>query len=130
MQSMFSTLWIFLNSLLLLYWSCSAQPKPGYLIAAPSVFRSGEEEAISVTIFNAAKETKVQVQLVIKGETVAHSHGTVFDKGTIKLKLVAYLMGDFETIRGISEEVLKKRVWLIIFRGLYYMNESSYERML
>ncbi|RXM91139.1 C3 and PZP-like alpha-2-macroglobulin domain-containing protein 8 [Acipenser ruthenus] len=49
----------------------------GYLIAAPSVFRAGVEEAVSVTIFNPVKETTVQVQLAVKGETVAHSHGTV-----------------------------------------------------
>lgn len=49
----------------------------GYLIAAPSVFRSGVEEAISVTIFNSVKETTVQIQLVVKGETVSRGHGTV-----------------------------------------------------
>ncbi|NXQ70485.1 CPMD8 protein, partial [Quiscalus mexicanus] len=65
----------------------------GYLIAAPSVFRSGVEEAISVTIFNSAKETTVQIQLVVKGETVSRSHGTVLDKGTIKLKVPSGLRG-------------------------------------
>lgn len=35
------------------------------------------EEALSITIFNAVEETHVQVQLSVKGETVAHSHGTV-----------------------------------------------------
>ncbi|KAF2980460.1 hypothetical protein EK904_008359 [Melospiza melodia maxima] len=65
----------------------------GYLIAAPSVFRSGVEEAISVTIFNSAKETTVQIQLVVKGETVSRSHGTVLDKGTIKLKVPPGLRG-------------------------------------
>nr|DBA28327.1 TPA: hypothetical protein GDO54_008712 [Pyxicephalus adspersus] len=49
----------------------------GYLIAAPSVFRSGVEEAVSITIFNTAAETKVQVKLVVKGETVAAGHGAV-----------------------------------------------------
>lgn len=52
----------------------------GYLIAAPSVFRSGLEEAISVTIFNSVKETTVQIQLVVKGETVARAHGAVLGK--------------------------------------------------
>ncbi|KAI1230511.1 hypothetical protein IHE44_0009971 [Lamprotornis superbus] len=65
----------------------------GYLIAAPSVFRSGVEEAISVTIFNSVKETTVQIQLVVKGETVSRSHGTVLDKGTIKLKVPSGLRG-------------------------------------
>lgn len=65
-----------------LLWLCLHWPLPivllrGYLIAAPSVFRSGVEEAISVTIFNSAKETTVQIQLVVKGETVSRSHGTV-----------------------------------------------------
>uniref|UniRef100_A0AAY5KU32 C3 and PZP like alpha-2-macroglobulin domain containing 8 n=1 Tax=Esox lucius TaxID=8010 RepID=A0AAY5KU32_ESOLU len=64
-----------------------AQERQGYLIAAPSVFRAGVEEALSVTIFNAVEETHVQVQLSVKGEMVAHSHGTVLDKGTIKLKV-------------------------------------------
>ncbi|CDQ83522.1 unnamed protein product [Oncorhynchus mykiss] len=54
-----------------------AQERQGYLIAAPSVFRAGVEEALSVTIFNAVEETHVQVQLSVKGETVAYSHGTV-----------------------------------------------------
>uniref|UniRef100_A0A8C7S518 C3 and PZP like alpha-2-macroglobulin domain containing 8 n=1 Tax=Oncorhynchus mykiss TaxID=8022 RepID=A0A8C7S518_ONCMY len=65
----------------------------GYLIAAPSVFRAGVEEALSITIFNAVEETHVQVQLSVKGETVAHSHGTVLDKGTIKLKVPPGLRG-------------------------------------
>ena len=47
-------------------------------MAAPSVFRAGVEESVSVTLFNAKAETRVQVQLSVKGETVAHSHGTVF----------------------------------------------------
>uniref|UniRef100_A0A8C3D5K4 C3 and PZP like alpha-2-macroglobulin domain containing 8 n=1 Tax=Corvus moneduloides TaxID=1196302 RepID=A0A8C3D5K4_CORMO len=73
----------------------AAQPRQrqGYLIAAPSVFRSGVEEAISVTIFNSVKETTVQIQLVVKGETVSRSHGTVLDKGTIKLKVPSGLRG-------------------------------------
>uniref|UniRef100_A0A8B9UR96 C3 and PZP like alpha-2-macroglobulin domain containing 8 n=1 Tax=Anas zonorhyncha TaxID=75864 RepID=A0A8B9UR96_9AVES len=65
----------------------------GYLIAAPSVFRSGVEEAISVTIFNSVKETTVQIQLVVKGETVSRGHGTILDKGTIKLKVPSGLRG-------------------------------------
>lgn len=52
----------------------------GYLIAAPSVFRSGVEEAVSVTIFNSIKETTVQIHLVVKGETVARGHGAVLGK--------------------------------------------------
>ncbi|KAM4608160.1 C3 and PZP-like alpha-2-macroglobulin domain-containing protein 8 [Discoglossus pictus] len=71
----------------------TAQDRQGYLIAAPSVFRSGVEEAVSVTIFNAAAETKVQLQLVVKGEAVAHSHGTVFDKGTVKIQVPHGLRG-------------------------------------
>nr|XP_057929611.1 C3 and PZP-like alpha-2-macroglobulin domain-containing protein 8 isoform X2 [Doryrhamphus excisus] len=72
--------------------SC-AQDKAGYLVAAPSVFRAGVEESISVTIFNAKAETHVQVQLSVKGQTVAHSHGLVLDKGTIKLKVPSGLRG-------------------------------------
>ncbi|XP_074834082.1 C3 and PZP-like alpha-2-macroglobulin domain-containing protein 8 isoform X2 [Carettochelys insculpta] len=74
---------------------CGAQPPQsrGYLIAAPSVFRSGVEEAISVTIFNSIKETTVQIQLEVKGETVARGQGAVLDKGTIKLKVPSGLRG-------------------------------------
>ncbi|KAM4629689.1 C3 and PZP-like alpha-2-macroglobulin domain-containing protein 8 isoform 2-T2 [Polymixia lowei] len=72
--------------------SC-AQERQGYLVAAPSVFRAGVEESVSVTIFNAKAETRVQLQLSVKGETVAHSHGTVLDKGTIKLKVPPGLRG-------------------------------------
>ncbi|XP_048833102.1 C3 and PZP-like alpha-2-macroglobulin domain-containing protein 8 isoform X1 [Brienomyrus brachyistius] len=70
-----------------------SQDRQGYLIAAPSVFRAGVEEALSVTIFNAVADTRVQVQLSVKGEAVAHSHGTVRDKGTIKLKVPPGLRG-------------------------------------
>ncbi|KAM7388308.1 hypothetical protein PAMP_024494 [Pampus punctatissimus] len=70
-----------------------AQERLGYLVAAPSVFRAGVEESVSVTIFNAKAETRVQVQLSVKGQTVAHSHGSVFDKGTIKLKVPSGLRG-------------------------------------
>ncbi|XP_061833863.1 C3 and PZP-like alpha-2-macroglobulin domain-containing protein 8 isoform X1 [Nerophis lumbriciformis] len=70
-----------------------AQDKAGYLVAAASVFRAGVEESISVTIFNAKAETRVQVQLSVKGQTVAHSHGSVLDKGTIKLKVPSGLRG-------------------------------------
>ncbi|CAG07934.1 unnamed protein product, partial [Tetraodon nigroviridis] len=49
----------------------------GYLVAAPSVFRAGVEESVSVTIFGATAETRVQAQLSVKGQTVAHSHDSV-----------------------------------------------------
>lgn len=52
----------------------------GYLIVVPSVFRSGVEESVSVTIFNPVKETTVQIQLVMKGETVARAHGAVLGR--------------------------------------------------
>ncbi|KPP66238.1 C3 and PZP-like alpha-2-macroglobulin domain-containing protein 8-like, partial [Scleropages formosus] len=65
----------------------------GYLIAAPSVFRAGVEEALSITIFGTEEDTRVQVQLSMKGQIVAHSHGTVRDKGTIKLKVPSGLRG-------------------------------------
>lgn len=41
------------------------------------MFRAGVEEAVSVTIFNAVEDTRVQLQLSVKGEIVAHSRGTV-----------------------------------------------------
>ncbi|XP_061277682.1 C3 and PZP-like alpha-2-macroglobulin domain-containing protein 8 isoform X2 [Bos javanicus] len=70
------------------------QPQaPGYLIAAPSVFRSGVEEAISVTIFNSPREVMVQAQLVALGKAVAQSQGAIQDKGTIKLKVPTGLRG-------------------------------------
>lgn len=66
--------------------SCSSLR--GYLVAAPSVFRAGVEESVSVTIFNAKAETRVQVQLSVKGQTVAHSHGSVLGENKFfKLKL-------------------------------------------
>ncbi|KAJ6664317.1 hypothetical protein lerEdw1_008536 [Lerista edwardsae] len=68
-------------------------PRQGYLIVVPSVFRSGVEESVSVTIFNLVKETTVQIQLVVKGETVARAHGAVLGKGTIKLKVPPGLQG-------------------------------------
>lgn len=57
--------------------SSTRSPLRGYLVAAPSVFRAGVEESVSVTIFNAKAETRVQVQLSVKGQTVAHGHGSV-----------------------------------------------------
>ncbi|XP_054395865.2 C3 and PZP-like alpha-2-macroglobulin domain-containing protein 8 isoform X6 [Pongo abelii] len=72
----------------------AAQPQaPGYLIAAPSVFRAGVEEVISVTIFNSPREVMVQAQLVAQGEPVVQSQGAILDKGTIKLKVPAGLRG-------------------------------------
>ncbi|XP_054835570.1 C3 and PZP-like alpha-2-macroglobulin domain-containing protein 8 [Eublepharis macularius] len=65
----------------------------GYLVVAPSVFRAGVEEAVSVTIFNPVKETTVQLQLTVKGEMVAWAHGTVLGKGTISLKVPPGLRG-------------------------------------
>ncbi|XP_053709629.1 C3 and PZP-like alpha-2-macroglobulin domain-containing protein 8 [Synchiropus splendidus] len=73
--------------------SSSAQDRMGYLVTAPSVFRAGIEESVSVTIFNAKAETRVQVQLSVKGQTVAHNHGSVLDKGTIKVKVPSGLRG-------------------------------------
>lgn len=52
----------------------------GYLIAAPSVFRSGVEEVISVTIFNSPREVMVQAQLVAQGEAVAQSQGAILGR--------------------------------------------------
>ncbi|XP_056132926.1 C3 and PZP-like alpha-2-macroglobulin domain-containing protein 8 [Lampris incognitus] len=70
-----------------------AQERQGYLVTAPSVLRAGVEESVSVTIFNVKVETRVQVQLSMKGETMAHGHGTVLDKGSIKLKVPPGLRG-------------------------------------
>ncbi|XP_051551444.1 C3 and PZP-like alpha-2-macroglobulin domain-containing protein 8 [Myxocyprinus asiaticus] len=70
-----------------------SQERQGYLITAPSVFRAGVEEAVSVTIFNAVEDTRVKLQLSVKGEIVTHSHGTVRDKGTIKIKVPSDLRG-------------------------------------
>lgn len=86
-------------SLMSVVWTlfiCSktyAQEKQGYLVAAPSLFRAGTEESISVTIFNAKAETRVQVQLSVKGQIVAHGHSSVLDKGTVKLKVPSGLRG-------------------------------------
>lgn len=93
LRSWFSALSISCTLFLCTVHRSCAQEKQGYLIAAPSVFRAGVEEALSVTIFNAVEETRVQVQLSVKGETVAYSHGTVLDKGTIKLKVPPGLRG-------------------------------------
>ncbi|XP_036271779.1 C3 and PZP-like alpha-2-macroglobulin domain-containing protein 8 [Pipistrellus kuhlii] len=68
-------------------------PAPGYLITAPSVFRSGVEEVVSVTIFNSPGEVTVQAQLVAQGEAVAWSQGAILDKGTVKLKVPPGLRG-------------------------------------
>ncbi|XP_067086562.1 C3 and PZP-like alpha-2-macroglobulin domain-containing protein 8 [Osmerus mordax] len=93
LRSWFCMLSLFWTLFICTVHRCCAQEKQGYLIAAPSVFRAGVEEALSVTIFNAVQETRVQVQLSVKGETVAYSHGTVLDKGTIKLKAPPGLRG-------------------------------------
>lgn len=61
------------------------------MVAAPSVFRAGVEESVSVTIFNAKAETKVQVQLTVKGQTVAHSHGSLLGENEAKVTLASLL---------------------------------------
>lgn len=63
------------------------QQKQGYLVTAPSVLRAGVDAIISFTIFKPLSETNVHVQLVVKGETVAHSQGSVYEKGTVTLKV-------------------------------------------
>ncbi|XP_015826901.3 C3 and PZP-like alpha-2-macroglobulin domain-containing protein 8 isoform X1 [Nothobranchius furzeri] len=72
--------------------SC-AQDKQGYLVTAPSVFRAGLVESVSITIFNTKAETRAHAQLSVKGQAVAHGHSSVFDKGTIKLKVPSGLRG-------------------------------------
>lgn len=52
----------------------------GYLITAPSVFHSGVEEVISVTIFNSPREVMVQAQLVAQGEAVAWIQGAILGR--------------------------------------------------
>lgn len=52
------------------------------MVAAPSVFRAGVEESVSVTIFGARVETRVQVQLLVKGQTVTHAHGSVLGENS------------------------------------------------
>ncbi|XP_078280016.1 C3 and PZP-like alpha-2-macroglobulin domain-containing protein 8 [Rhinoraja longicauda] len=63
------------------------QQRQGYLVTAPSVLRAGVDAVISFTIFKPLSETNVHVQLVVKGETVAHSQGSVYEKGTVTLKV-------------------------------------------
>nr|XP_034973051.1 C3 and PZP-like alpha-2-macroglobulin domain-containing protein 8 [Zootoca vivipara] len=86
--------WTLLLPLCSLCGICTPSPdRRGYLVAVPSVFRAGVVETISVVIFNPAKETTVQIQLTVKGETVARGHGTVLGKGTIKLRVPPGLRG-------------------------------------
>lgn len=54
----------------------------GYLVAAPSVFRSGVEEVISVTIFNSPREVMVQAQLVAQGKAVARNQGAILGRSS------------------------------------------------
>lgn len=72
-----------LPSSLLFLTLFSGSPIRGYLVAAPSVFRVAVEESVSVTIFNGQAETRVQAQLSMKGQTVAHSHSTVRGEDTV-----------------------------------------------
>lgn len=46
------------------------------------MFRAGVEESVSITIFSARAETRVQVQLSVKGQTVAHGHASVLGENT------------------------------------------------
>lgn len=46
------------------------------------MFRAGVEERVSVTIFGARAETRVQAQLSVKGQTVAHGHGSVLGENS------------------------------------------------
>uniref|UniRef100_A0A3Q2R289 C3 and PZP like alpha-2-macroglobulin domain containing 8 n=1 Tax=Fundulus heteroclitus TaxID=8078 RepID=A0A3Q2R289_FUNHE len=54
---------------------------------------SGVEETVSVTIFSAKAETRVQVQLSVKGQAVLSLLLLLTDKGTIKLKVPSGLRG-------------------------------------
>ncbi|XP_067824744.1 C3 and PZP-like alpha-2-macroglobulin domain-containing protein 8 [Heptranchias perlo] len=79
--------WILSNFVCYCCLSSCSQPRQGYLVAAPSVFRAGVDGVISVTIFNPLKETEVHVQLVAKGETVAQNQASILEKGTVTLKV-------------------------------------------
>ncbi|KAJ3599247.1 hypothetical protein NHX12_033210 [Muraenolepis orangiensis] len=68
----------------------SAALRLSWILLMCNVNRSDGQERQGYLV---AAETRVQVQLSVKGETVAHSHGTVFDKGTIQLKVPAGLRG-------------------------------------
>uniref|UniRef100_A0A2I3GJA3 C3 and PZP like alpha-2-macroglobulin domain containing 8 n=1 Tax=Nomascus leucogenys TaxID=61853 RepID=A0A2I3GJA3_NOMLE len=65
----------------------------GYLIAAPSVFRTGVEEVISVTIFNSPREVMVQAQLVAQGEPVVQSQGAILGSSFLCLQVPTGLRG-------------------------------------
>lgn len=99
------------------------------MVAAPSVFRAGVEEAVSVTIFNPVKETTVQVQLVVKGETVARAHGTVLGR------LGWHLMGRNQEgalkKEGVAKEQTVETVHIKIFAlGSVYSKSSDFWRVL
>ena len=87
----------------------------GYLIAAPSVFRSGVEEAISVTIFNSPREVMVQAQLVALGKAVAQSQGALQGRSLGCLMGPAFLRVQQELQLGL---VCSMHVLTLVWRGL------------
>lgn len=56
------------------------------------MFRAGVEESVSVTIFGAKAETRVQAQLSVKGQTVAHGHGSVLGENAFRSQSPDHLM--------------------------------------
>ena len=78
----------------------------GYLIAAPSVFRSGVEEVISVTIFNSPRDVMVQAQLVAQGEAVARSQGAILGRSLgcflrLSLRSGLYCLARAQAVRAL-----------------------------
>ncbi|XP_064595766.1 C3 and PZP-like alpha-2-macroglobulin domain-containing protein 8 [Liolophura sinensis] len=78
------TFWIFF--LAVCPWSVSTND--GYLIVAPSVFRPGVRELISVTILHPTAPITVESKLITdKGEIIAHEGREIFGKGSLVLEV-------------------------------------------
>ncbi|XP_006818919.1 C3 and PZP-like alpha-2-macroglobulin domain-containing protein 8 [Saccoglossus kowalevskii] len=68
----------------------------GYLVAAPSVFRPGVTESISITIFEATEPIPVRAYLVVHEHQIAFTKGLILGKGTLKLEVPRTTKGKAE----------------------------------
>ncbi|XP_070536765.1 C3 and PZP-like alpha-2-macroglobulin domain-containing protein 8 [Ptychodera flava] len=74
-------------SVLCSYVYLPVEANNGYLVAAPTVFRPGVTETISITIFEATEPIPVAAHLVVHGQNIAFSQEIIFGKGQIKLEV-------------------------------------------
>ncbi|MCL5265064.1 MAG: MG2 domain-containing protein, partial [Chloroflexi bacterium] len=72
----------------------------GYVVLAPRVLRSGQQEAVSVSLLkgNSPAKSTVRVALMREGKTLAESSGLVQGNGSVPLSVPRLAEGDYQIV--------------------------------